>query len=230
MKNHSTIRALIFDFDGLILDTEHPTFQAWHEIYEEHGCAIPLDEWEAALGTTGESFDPCARLEALTGRVIDREAVQERRRGRRDELMALEVVLPGVVDYISDALRLGLRLGVASSSSHEWVCGHLERLELHHHFHCISCSDDVEQVKPHPELYLRTAAALGVQPDDVIVFEDSPNGVRAAKAAGMYCVAVPNRLTSRLSLDHADMRLNSLAELPLAGLLARVQAAGIRAV
>lgn len=230
MNTPFSIRALIFDFDGLILDTEHPTFQAWHEIYEEHGCAIPLDEWEAALGTTGESFDPCARLEALFGRPLDREAMQERRRGRRDELMALEVVLPGVVDYINDALRLGLGLGVASSSPRSWVCGHLERLELHHYFHCISCSDDVERVKPHPELYLRTAAALGVRPDEVIVFEDSPNGIRAAKAAGMYCVAVPNRLTSRLSLDHADMRLNSLAELPLAELLVRAQTVSTRTV
>ena len=118
---------------------------------------------------------------------------------------------------------MGITLGVASSSSRAWVEGHLERLGLLERFHAVRCADDVPQVKPDPALYRAVLDATGVRAADAVALEDSPNGVLAAKRAGLACVAVPNALTARLDLRHADLLLGSLAELPLAELLTRLR-------
>lgn len=216
------IRAIVFDFDGLILDTEVPEFQTWQEIYAAHGCTLPFAVWAMCIGTTN-AFDPYAYLEEQLGRVVDREAVQQQQRQRCDTLIAAQAALPGVHDYIAEATRLGLQLGVASSSSRAWVSGHLTRLELGQHFLCIKCRDDVPQTKPDPALYQAALAALGVLPEEAIALEDSPNGILAAKRAGLFCVAVPNLLTRQLPLDHADLQIPSLAAFPLPELLRAVQ-------
>jgi HAD superfamily hydrolase (TIGR01509 family) len=217
------IRAIIFDFDGLMVDTEVPAFQSWQEIYREYGCSLPLSEWAAGLGGSGAEFDPCRYLESQLGRPIEHGAVRARRWQRKLELAALQPALPGVEDYINDARRLGLRLGIASSSAKPYVCDQLSRLGLLGHFDEVICGDMVKRVKPHPELYQTTLSALGVSPDEAIALEDSPNGITAAKAAGLFCVAVPNELTGQFSIDHADLQLVSLAAMPLAALLAYVE-------
>lgn len=216
-----TIRAIIFDFDGLILDTEGPEYQSWTEMYQEHGCELDLETWAVCVGTANV-FDPYAELERRYGQPIDRERVRALRRQRNDELIALESVRPGITDYLIEGRRLGLKLGVASSSTRSWVGGHLERLGIIDNFHCLRCVDDVKQAKPDPELYLAALDALGVAAHEAIAIEDSPNGILAANRAGIYCVAVPNALTSQLPLDHADLRLASLTDLPLAQLLKRI--------
>ena len=216
------VRAIVFDFDGLILDTELPEFQSWQAIYEAHGCTLPFAVWATCIGTTG-AFDPYAYLEEQLGRAVDRAAVQLQQRQQCDALIAAQAVLPGVQDYIAEATRLGLQLGVASSSSRAWVSGHLTRLELHQHFVCIRCRDDVPHTKPDPALYQAALAALGVRPAEAIALEDSPNGILAAKRAGLFCVAVPNVLTCQLPLDYADLQIPSLAALPLPQLLSAVQ-------
>lgn len=220
------IRALIFDFDGLILDTEVPDLQSWQEIYLEYGCTLPLSVWAVCIGGSSDLFDPYEYLESQLGRAVDREAIRAKRRRREAELTEAQRVLPGVREYITDANRLGLKLGVASSSSRDWVVGHLSRLELLPHFHCIKCADDVKHTKPDPALYLSALDELGLQAHQAIAFEDSPNGILAAKRAGLFCVAVPNPVTRQLSLQQADLQLTSLAELPLEGLLSKVQKYG----
>jgi HAD superfamily hydrolase (TIGR01509 family) len=219
------IRSLIFDFDGLILDTEVPEFRAWQEIFQRHGCELPLATWAACIGTSSTAFDPYAYLETLLGRTVDRDAMRAQWRQRRDELLALETVLPGVQDYLVDATRMGFQLGVASSSSRAWVSGHLARLGLLPHFTSIQCADDVQTTKPNPAAYQAVLAALNVLPGEAIALEDSPNGILAAKRAGLFCVAVPNGLTRHLPLDRADMQLASLATMPLARLLVTLRAA-----
>jgi HAD superfamily hydrolase (TIGR01509 family) len=127
-----------------------------------------------------------------------------------------------VLQYIADAKRLGLKLAVASSSDRAWVERHLERLGLLKEFDCIKCAEDVEQVKPNPDLYLAVLDELGLRALEAIALEDSPKGITSAKAAGVFCVAVPNALTRQLATDHADLRLDSLAEVPLEALISRI--------
>jgi HAD superfamily hydrolase (TIGR01509 family) len=214
--------AVIFDFDGLILDTEMPAFQSWQEIFEHHGHALPMSVWELVLGGRSSAPIVCDYLEELVG-PIDRELLVERRKARNLQLLEAEEILPGVRERIAEAKALGMRLGVASSSSREWVAGHLERFGLRDFFDCLRCGDEVSRVKPEPDLYLAALEGLGVEADRAIAFEDSPKGVTAAKSAGIFCVAVPNTLTSRLPLDHADLVLPSLEAVSLADLSRHVE-------
>jgi HAD superfamily hydrolase (TIGR01509 family) len=217
------IKGLVFDFDGLILDTEVPTLQAWQEIYAEHGVELPVDVWVERIGHRpggSELWDPHAHLERQLGRPLARDELRVRRRSRVDALIAAQPVLPGVEVCLADARRLGLKLAVASSSPRDWVDTHLARLGLLGHFACTKCGDDVPEGKPDPAVYLAAVEALGIAPHEAIAFEDSPAGLWAAKRAGLFAVAVPNPVTHRLPLDHADLRLRSLDEVPLAGVIA----------
>lgn len=216
------IRGLIFDFDGLILDTELPDFESWQEMFVEHGAALPLAEWTPLIGTAA-SFDIYDYLEQQAGRPIDRADVRERRRVRYHEMVINQTILPGVEECIKDAKAYGLKVGLASASSGDWAVGHLERLGLHVHFDAVKTAADVARVKPDPALYLAALDALGLIPREAIALEDSPHGIAAAKAAGLFCVAIPNAMTRDLDVSAADLRLASLAEMPLAELLAVVE-------
>jgi HAD superfamily hydrolase (TIGR01509 family) len=214
------IRALLFDFDGLIVDTETPSFASWQEVYREHGEKLPLERWAAIVGTIG-GFEPLDYLEELHG-PIDREAVQARRDEHEITLLEIEELRPGVLEYLEEAQRLGLKTAIVSSSTQQWVNRHLARLEQAEHFDEIVTADlDQARAKPRPTLYLEALKRLGVSADEVIAFEDSPNGVTAAKAAGIFTVAVPNGVTASLGLGEADLVLESLAERPLRELLDR---------
>lgn len=218
------IKAVIFDFDGLILDTETPEYQSWQEIYQSHGCDLPVELWTSMIGRGSNdiTFDPYVHLETQLQRTIDREIVRTTRRTRMMEMIGIQPVLPGIVDYLTDAKQMGLKIGLASSSGSEWVKGHLARVELIGHFECIRTADDVTRTKPDPELYLAVLEVMGVQPQEAIAFEDSANGAWAAKRAGMFCVAVPNPMTTGLNFDHVDYRMNSLADMSLSELIRKL--------
>ncbi len=218
------IRALIFDFDGLVLETEGPSYQSWVEVYRSFGQSLPLSTWSAIIGTTQGDFDPRLELQKRVSEAVDWEGVEQQRQKNEDALVEAQEVLPGVIAYLRTARRLGLKIGLASSSSCQWVTGHLTRLGLRDYFDCIRAEDDVHTVKPDPELYLAVLQALEVRADEAIAFEDSPNGIRSAKQAGLYCVAVPNPLTSQLSLAESDIQLSSLADMPLNQLLDLIDA------
>ncbi len=216
------IRALIFDFDGLILETEGPSYQSWEALYHSYGLSLPFSTWSTIIGTTQGAFNPLLELQKQVKDKVDWEAVEAQRMAHEQELNEAQPILPGVQQYLRDARRLGLKIGLASSSSRKWVMGHLTRLGLDSYFDCVRTLDDVQHVKPYPELYLSVLQGLGVQADEAIALEDSPNGIRSAKSAGIYCVAVPNRLTSQLSLDQADLQLGTLSDMPLEQLLKKV--------
>lgn len=218
------IRGIIFDFDGLILDTEGPEFAAWCELYREHGAELALADWARCIGTGPNVFDPPAHLATLLGRAVDRDRLRAAHRGRCDALIAAQVLRPGVEEWLDDARRRALKLGVASSSGRAWVEGHLRRLGVLDRFDALRCREDVAVVKPDPALYQAALAALGLRPEEAVALEDSPNGALAAKRAGLFCIAVPNALTGQLDLSHADLVVPSLAELPLAAVLERAAA------
>ena len=218
-----TFRALVFDFDGLILETEGPSLESWIEIYREHGLEVPLQRWHDDIGSD-RGFDPVDYLAALVGEGLDRAATQQRRDKRKNELIEALDVMAGVRDYIADARRMGLKLAIASSSSRGWVLGHIERLRIHAVWDAVLTRDDVARTKPAPDLYVAAVKALDVHPSEAVALEDSPNGIAAAKDAGLRCVAVPNALTRDLDVSRADVRLASLADMPLERLLAVLSA------
>jgi HAD superfamily hydrolase (TIGR01509 family) len=183
---------------------------------------LPIGVRGQWIGTDASPFDPYAHLEASAGIPLDREAARAFRRARYEELMAGQRARPGVEDYLREGRRLGLGIGLASSSSRDWVLGYLRQLGLEDGFDCIRTRDDVAKVKPDPELYLKALEALGVAPEEAVAFEDSPNGALAAKRAGLKCVIVPNELTSRLAFGEHDLRLASMADMPLAEVLAKL--------
>lgn len=213
------IKGLIFDFDGLILDTELPEFQAWQEIYQTYGMDFPLSEWSKALGASYAAFDPCDYLEELTGAQIDHMGIHALHKTRSLSLIYNQSILPGVVEMLNAARYQGMKLGLASSSDHDWIYSHLERLDLMAYFDAICTGDQVRRIKPHPDLYECALEKLRLEPGEAVAFEDSPNGITAAKAAGLYCIAVPNALTGQLNVNHADLVVESMAELPLELLL-----------
>jgi HAD superfamily hydrolase (TIGR01509 family) len=218
------IRAFLFDFDGLILDTELASRAGWELLYREHGHELPPEKWATLVGTHG-GWDPMAHLEELVGEPLQREALNERRYAHELALIEAEELRPGIGEYLAAARRLGLKRAIVSSSTRRWVDMHLERLEEALGWDAICTADrDAARAKPAPALYLEALELLGVGAEEAVAFEDSPNGVRAAKAAGVFCVAVPNEVTRDLGLAEAraDLVLDSLADLPPETLLARL--------
>lgn len=219
------MQALIFDFDGLMIDSETPDYQSWQEVYQSYGCDLALELWAGliGLGANDKPFDLYAHLEELSGRAIDREAIRQQRRLNFVRLFEQQTILPGVEDYIHEARALGLKLGVASSGRCAWIEAQLARLGLRPYFAAVRCADHVQRTKPDPEVYLAALDDLNIQPAQAIALEDSVNGVTAAVRAGMFAVAVPNSMTAALNFDHAHVRLNSLVDLPLSALLEQAQ-------
>jgi putative hydrolase of the HAD superfamily len=216
------IRALVFDFDGLIVDTESAIYQAWCELYGTHGLELSLATWVECVGSDHSTFDPYDDLQQRIGRSLDRARLREQINARHHALCDVKPSLPGVRAWIERASQLGLAIGLASSSSRPWLDHHLSRLGIAHHFAAIASRDDVPRVKPDPALYLRAAELLGVEPARALAIEDSLHGVRAAKRAGMRCVAVPNPITAGLPLHEADAVLASLEEASLEAIAARL--------
>ena len=220
------IQAIIFDFDGTIVDTELPEYQSWCEVYRRHGCELPVDVWGAAIGTGDGPFDPYAYLESLSRRRVERQTIRSARQRRVRDLIADQGPCPGVEAHLRAAKKQGLKVGLASSSPLNWVGPQLARLGLTDFFQAVSTSDNVAKTKPDPELYCRTLATLQVDPKEAIAIEDSPNGVQAAVAAGIFCVAVPNKVTSQLKIQGAHLTLESLASMSLGELIGRAQQHG----
>jgi HAD superfamily hydrolase (TIGR01509 family) len=219
------MRALVFDFDELILDTETSVYEAWRIVYEEHDQVLPRDRWLSRIGTDGSAFDPLVELCARVGENLDAEEIRKRRMAyHRAHLEGLDQ-MPGVRACLEHARAKSIGTAIASSSPFYWVSGHIERLGLTHFFDQIVTAEHVDAAKPAPDLYLRATELLGVDPVDAIALEDSPNGVRSAKAAGLYCIAVPGPMTRTLSFEAADSVMASLDARPAGEWIAQAAAA-----
>lgn len=213
-----TPRALIFDFDGTIVDTETPLFRAWGELYARHDVELDLALWQATIGSDQDP-DHWAVLESRVG-TLD-PGLRDWRRQRRDQLIDEAGVRPGVLEWLDAAEALGIPVGIASSSPIDWVERHLDRLGLLERFACFACCNEVIPAKPDPTSYRLACEALHADPRRSIAVEDSPHGVAAAKDAGLFVVAVPHDLTAGLDLSRADLLVESLDEVTLGDVLGR---------
>lgn len=221
------ITALIFDFDGLILDTETAEIRTWQKIYAEYGYPFPHDEFIQTVGGYGISnFDAAIHLHDLTRGSLNADALRVRFRNESGDEIRRSPILPGITDLLTEAKRRNMKLAVASSSPHSWVDAHLTRLGLIQQFDKIICRDDVApgRTKPKPDLFLKALDQLNVKANEAMIFEDSPNGVEAANAAGIAVVLAPNPTTSLLPFEGEYLKLKSLAEMPLAEMLAHFDA------
>jgi HAD superfamily hydrolase (TIGR01509 family) len=217
------VRAFLFDFDGLLVDTETAARAGWELLFRDHGHELPPEKWALMVGTIG-GWDPWGHLEELVEGPLDHEALEARRRDHELSLLQLEGLRPGIAEYLEAAQRLGLRRAIVSSSPREWIDGHLARLGRAHGWDAIVTADlDRTRAKPSPTLYLEALRLLDVGAADAVAFEDSPNGVRAATAAAIFTVAVPNAITRDLGLDGADIVVDSLADLAPERLLELVE-------
>ncbi len=215
------IEGLVFDFDGLIIDTETPEYDAWKEIFHQYNLTLPFEEWSKCLGSDFSRFNPLKYLSEKTGVNLDTCKLLEKQRARSKELTLNNLPLPGVTDLIHEAKKAGLLLAVASSSDADWVIGHLQRVKLKDYFNIICTAEDVEHVKPAPDLFRLAVNRLGITPDKAVAFEDTQLGIQSAKKAGLYCVAIPNEVTSRLDFSQADWVVKSMTEVHVQNLQQR---------
>ena len=217
------IRALVFDFDGLILDTELPIYRAWYAVFERHGARpLTIEEWADEIGTV-RGLDLHGLLVERATRPVDFDEADLWRRSHRDLLLAEQQARPGVEEWLAEADAAGIEVAIASSSEAEWVLPLLERIGLHARFEHVVNAGGSLRPKPDPDVYVEACRRLGVDPAHALAIEDSPHGITAAKAAGLRCVAVPHELTETLDLSAADLRLASLAECTLAEAIAQLR-------
>jgi HAD superfamily hydrolase (TIGR01509 family) len=226
------IQALLFDFDGLILDTETPQVEVWKAIYAEHGFDYPVEDWCQTIGGWGVStFDPAVELSRLSGDKLDVESLRRRGESECNAVIDASPAMPGTRECLEWARSKGLRVAIASSSERAWVEPHLARLGLLGEFERVITGDDVApgRTKPHPDVFLKALSVLRLTADGALVVEDSPHGIAAAHKAGLAVVAIPNPVTKLLPMQEADLTLNSLAEIPLRLVLERFEspAAGL---
>jgi HAD superfamily hydrolase (TIGR01509 family) len=226
------IQALLFDFDGLILDTETPQVEVWKAIYAEHGFDYPVEDWCQTIGGWGVStFDPAVELSRLSGDKLDVESLRRRGESECNAVIDASPAMPGTRECLEWARSKGLRVAIASSSERAWVEPHLARLGLLDEFERVITGDDVApgRTKPHPDVFLKALSVLRLTADSALVVEDSPHGIAAAHKAGLAVVAIPNPVTKLLPMQEADLTLNSLAEIPLRLVLERFEspAAGL---
>lgn len=217
------IQALVLDFDGTILDTEEPEYRAWAEVFRTYGIELTIEEWATCIGTV-DAFDPLAALAARVAGELDTEEIHRVRRARNRELLAPTTPQPGVLAWLDAAYERRLPVAIASSSPPHWIEEHLDRLHLRHRIATIACRDGVLAPKPDPATYLAACERLGVPPTSALAVEDSPHGVAAAVAAGLFTIAVPHGLTRHLDLSAAHHLVESLADLTLEEALALAQA------
>ena len=217
------IKTLIFDFDGLIIDSETPTLRSWQEIFQSYDLELPMEEYYLTIGTTDHLFDPLENLIQHVDDHIDKAEIKSKHRSRMLDLINENDLLPGIEDYLIRAKQIDLRIGIASSGVGYWINQLLDLKKISQYFDCVVTSDMVKFPKPEPDLYLRALQLLDTLPQQAIAFEDSPNGISAAKQAGIFCVAIPNQLTQNMDLSQADLLLDSLKQKTLDNLIWEIE-------
>lgn len=223
MGNGRWPSAVIFDFDGLLMDTESTSFESWRHEWEQWGLALDPATFFADHGgdITEQRY---AELAAAVGQAFDKDLSHRRRIAYRNELHAGLDLLPGIRGWLQEAGRAGTRLAIASSSPRQWVTGHLRRVAAEREFEVLACGDEVAAAKPAPDVYLLALKRLGLAGAEAVAVEDSAHGVAAAHTAGMRCIAIPNRFSPAVRFAAADLVLASAGQTSLSQALGALPA------
>ncbi|MBO0842135.1 MAG: HAD-IA family hydrolase [Nocardioides sp.] len=218
------VRAVIFDFDGLLMDTESTNVASWQAEYAAWGLELDMERFFAPHGgnVTEHRHDVLA---AAVGAAYDREMSRTRRKAVRDQLNAALHLSTGIDAWLTQAHDAGLRTAVASSATSAWVSRHLSHVDAIERFELVVGRPEVEEPKPSPRSYRLALHRLGLDSAEAVAVEDTAHGVDAAHAAGMTCIAIPNPYVDPSDVGHADLVLRSAADCPLQEALARVSAA-----
>jgi len=204
--------AVLFDFDGVLVDTEMAIYQAWRRTFLAHGHDLPLELYTRCIGSDFDTWSPKTHLEELTGRAFDWHQLDASRQAEIHRDLADAGPMPGAAELLASCAARGIPRAVVSSSSHAWVDGWLGNLGLSQYIPLTICRGDAPRIKPAPDLFLEAARQLDVAPGDCLVIEDSANGLDAATAAGMTTWIVPNDVTGGLDFSKAARVLDSLHE------------------
>ena len=216
-----SLGAVIFDFDGIVLDSETPEYESHRRIYERCGVDLTLDEWCSVIGTWSEGHDEqwFARLCERAVEAPARDAYFAERRRIFDEIVPADP-MRGVAGLLRSLRAAEIPTAIASSAPAHWVVGAVERLGIGALFDAVVTGDQVARRKPAPDVYLEAARRLGVAPEASVAIEDSGPGISAGLAAGMKVVAIPHWLTERHDLSAADLTVAHAGELTVERLAA----------
>lgn len=214
------VAAVIFDFDGIVLDSETPEYESHRRIYERCGVELTVDEWCGVIGTWSEGHDEqwFTRLCERAAGAPARDAYFAERRRIFEEIVPADP-MRGVHELLTTLHGAGIPMAIASSAPARWVVGAVERLGIRPLFDAVVTGDEVVHRKPAPDVYLEAARRLGVDPARSIAIEDSSPGITAARAAGMKAIAIPHWLTERHDLSAADLTVAHAGELTLERLM-----------
>lgn len=209
-KGGEAMKALIFDFDGTIVDTESLWYEVYNDFFREHyGFEVPVDVFARGIGSG--DFDIFYELEKVFTIKLDYHAISKQLHALFEDRVDSLIVRPGVMEIVKMADANGWPLAIATSSSRSYLYYFLQKFHLDSYFTVLNTKDDVQYVKPHPELYLKTVAELGVE--HVVAIEDSYNGAKAATTAGLTCYVVPNKVTTHSAFPEGAIVLQDFPEL-----------------
>ena len=206
-------KGIIFDFDGVLVDTEWAIYQSWVQLYAREGQEISIATYAPCLGAGYSHWDPAAHLEKLTGRKYDWDKETPARQAVLEADLERSGLMDGAIELLDWCAEQGIGLTVASSSSRRWVQGWLERLGIYARFAGVFTRTDGYAVKPAPDLFLAAQKCLGLDKEECLIIEDSENGTISARNAGIPCVAIPNRMTEQSDFSRAAYRCASLRAL-----------------
>lgn len=204
------MKAIIFDMDGLMIDSERLYFQAEREIARTHGKEIEDGILWKMMGR-----NPIEGMEILV-RELDlpispREAMRMRNDLMREKMRTDLKAMPGL-NHIIDAFFGRLKLAVSTGAPREFLDMAVDQLGMRDRFDVLQASDEIIKGKPDPEIFLRTCDRLGLEPEECVVLEDSENGVRAARRAGCFVIAVPSEYTQKQDFGSACFVASDLYE------------------
>ncbi len=207
------IRGIIFDFDGVLVDTEWAIYQSWVRLYSREGKEISIETYAPCLGAGYTHWDPAKHLEELTGKEYDWVTETAMRQAEIEADLQESGLMEGAIELFDWCEQQGIRLTVASSSSRRWVAGWLEKLGITERFCGVFTRTDGYPVKPNPALFHAAQHCLGLSAEECLIIEDSENGTRAAQNAGIPCTAIANRMTCHSDLSRAQWRVTNLKAL-----------------